>query len=527
MLLLVALSAIIIPLALLVVLRLPARYGMPIAALAVALLASSVWGMQGLALSASALQGIHRALTILWILLGAILFLSVMQQSGSIERIKYSLMKVTEDMRVQVVLVAFCFIAIIEGVSGFGTPSAIAVPLLMALGLRPLASVALALIGDSVSTSFGAIGTPVLVGLSNIDAVNQTAVGTTVTIIDALFAVLLPILLVSVLVLQFGRHSNRLKDIGEMLPWSLMIGGIYAATAYISVRLIGVEFVSVVSGIVALLFAVVTAKYDVITPKTIWRHHENDEPLPIVRSRAMSSSLAWLPYGLIVAALLLQRSIPAIKDASTSLIDLTWNDILGVADINSAWSVLYSPGTTLLAVALVVMIIHRLPLSLIKQSMLMTVKTLSIAAMSLVPTLIMVQVFANSGLNATGLASMPVYIAEVCAAYLAPVWMIIAPVLGTIVAFVTGSSTVSTLTMSPIQYSVASQLSVPTQLALAQQISGANAGNIIAIHNVVAASTVAGLHHQEGRIIHRVLPMVGVYLVCSIVCAWLYLSLFS
>lgn len=177
MLFLAALSAILIPFVLVVGMHMPARRAMPVAMLSVALVAATVWGMDNQAMLASALQGTHRTLMILWILLGAIFFMYAMQQTGAVEHIKQGFMSISADMRVQVVIVAFAFVAMLEGVSGFGTPAAIAGPLLVALGFHPLSAVVLALSGDSIPTSFGAVATPLLVGLDNVAAASHQQVG--------------------------------------------------------------------------------------------------------------------------------------------------------------------------------------------------------------------------------------------------------------------------------------------------------------------------------------------------------------
>lgn len=521
---LTALASIIIPLVLLVLLRMPARYGMPVATLAVALLGSAVWGISGQVLVASSLQGIHRAGTIIWILLGALAFLYVMQHTGSIERIKQGFMKVSADMRVQTVLVAFALVSIIEGVSGFGTPAAIAVPLLLALGFRPLTAVVLALMGDSVATSFGALGTPLSVGLSNVEGANLTNIGNTLTIVDSLFAVILPLVLTIVLVLWFGRKSDRRQDIVEILPWTLLVGASYAITAFLGSRLIGIEFTSVVSGAVALIVAVLTARWKIWIPKNVWRHHARAEE-QIVRHQqpTMSLGLAGLPYVLIIMLLLVQRTLPIAKDFSQSVLNLSWNGILGFENISSVWYLLYSPGTILLLVAVLTLVLHGVKWRVVAKSSRETMRATGLATLALVPTLIMVQIFANSGLNDNGLLSMPNYIAKSFAEALGPIWLAVAPLLGTLTAFITGSSTVSSLTIAQIQYGVAVQLNLPTDLALAQQISGANAGNVIAIHNVVAASAVAGMHHQEGRVIRHTMPVVLIYLTCTVIVSLLVL----
>lgn len=530
MLLLVALAAIIIPLVLLVLFRVPAKYSMPISALSVALLGSTVWGMDNLVLSASIAQGVHRSLTILWILGGAIFFLYVLQKTGVLERIKHGFFRISTDMRVQTVLVAFAFVAIIEGISGFGTPAAITVPLLLALGFHPLSSVVLALIGDSVPTSFGALGTPLTVGLANVSdpSGNLVAeVANKVVIVDAFYGLMLPLVLVTVLVLAFGRKSERRKDILEMLPWSLLIGAAYVVTAIVSARFFGVEFVSVFAGIVALGVGVLTAKAGFLQPSVAWRHHALEEDREVKFEKpTMSIAKAWLPYALVVVLLLIQRLVPAVKDFSMTAIDWSWMHIMWIPSISSQWNVLYSPGTILFLVAIITVLIFKKRLQTLMFATVQMTEKVLITGIALISTLIMVQIFANSGLNGNGLDSMPVYIAETFAVIFSPIWPLIAPFLGTLAAFIMGSSTVSTLTMSPVQYNVALQLGIPIDVAMAQQISGANAGNAMAVHNVVAASAVSGLHHQEGRIIRHVLPHVGLYLLCSILTASILMQIF-
>lgn len=521
MLLLVAFSAIIVPLILLVGFRMSARQSMPITALVVALLASTVWGMDKWAILASTLQGVHRAFTILWILAGAIFFLYVMQKTGAMERIRQGFFKISPDMRIQTVLIAFAFVAIIEGVSGFGAPAAIAVPLLMAIGFHPLSSMILALVGDSVPVSFGALGTPLTVGLSNIpgfgeELVNLVAVK--ITLIDSLYGLVLPMILVAILVLAFGRKSERWRDITEVLPWSLLVGGVYIVTAILSNMLLGLEFTSVVAGAVSLIVGSATARWGILQPKTAWRHHalEADREVRLEKP-TMSIVKAWLPYGLVVGLLLVQRIIPSLREFSLTAIDWSWTPIVWLPQIHSAWAVLHSPGTILIIVSLVtIALFHNRWKTVVFASSQMVQKLLQ-TGLALIVTLVMVQIFANSGINANGLASMPIYIAESLAQALGPVWLSVAPMLGAVTAFIMGSSTVSTLTMSPVQYSVANQLIIPVDIAMAQQISGANAGNIIAVHNVVAASAVSGLHHQEWRAIRHAFPVVLIYLTCTVI----------
>ena len=114
-------------------------------------------------------------------------------------------------------------------------------------------------------------------------------------------------------------------------------------------------------------------------------------------------------------------------------------------------------------------------------------------------------------MNANDLLPMPQYIANTMADTLGGVWLNIAPFLGILGAFITGSATVSTMTFSPIQYSVAQQMGLSTNLVLAQQVMGGAAGNMICVHNVVAATAVVGLVGKEGAVIRKTLVPCIIY----------------
>src|SRR5699024_754032 len=150
----IALSAIIVPFLLLVLLRMSAAKGLTISAVIVILLAITVWGMEGIIISSSILKVIHKALTILCILFGALLLLNTLQRTGAVVRINQGFRSISEDMRVQAIIVAFLFGALIEGAAGFGAPAMVTGPLLFALGFSPLVAATLALIADSTSVAF-------------------------------------------------------------------------------------------------------------------------------------------------------------------------------------------------------------------------------------------------------------------------------------------------------------------------------------------------------------------------------------
>jgi|SRR5690625_41664 len=513
MLFVVALSAIIAPFIFLVLFRMPAIKGMSISCVIVVLLAVSVWGMEGMTVLSSAFQGIHTALTIVFILFGALVLLHTLQNTGAVDRMNRGFQNISGDMRIQAVLVAFLFGSVIEGAAGFGTPAMVTAPLLLALGFRPLAAVVMALVADSSAVAFGAVGTPVIVGLGNIPGANSAlfhGVASTVTLIDLFAGTFIPFILMVILTLFFGK-GNGMKDAFSVLPWTLLIGITYTGSALLYASLFGPEFVAILAALTGLIVAAVTAKKGWLLPKEEWKDALKDDFTVSNEKNTMSLLVAWAPYLIVVGLLLLTRVVPMIKDFTTDAIDLTWSNILGLEGITSEWGLLYSPGTILLISAFLSILIQRKSMSSFVKASKDSMPTLRSTGITLIVTLAMVQVFTNSGLNVNDLTSMPNYIAQILATNFGGIWVFIAPFLGELGSFITGSATVSTLTFSPIQYSVAMETSTDVNIVSAAQLIGAGAGNMFCVHNVVAASAVVGMVGKEGDIIRKTIAPALLY----------------
>ncbi|WP_085506004.1 L-lactate permease [Thalassobacillus devorans] len=507
MLLLVALSAIIAPFIFLVLLRMSALKGMFYSAIIVILLALTTWGMEGPVVIASILQGTHKAFTILLILFGAIVLLNTLRHTGAVDRINQGFRSISGDMRVQVIIVAFLFGALIEGAAGFGTPAAVTGPLMVALGFNPMAAAALALIADSPGVSFGAVGTPIQVGLSNIPGADIPFfqnIGVKIAMMDMFAGTFIPFILIVILTVFFGKRKG-IGDAVAMLPWTLLIGVTYTASALLYATLFGHEFVAILGSLTGLIVAAATAKKGLLLPKEEWTDALQDGFKPEQKRSEMGLVTAWSPYLVVVGLLLVTRIIPVVKDFTMRAIDLTWSNILGIEGITSDWQLLYSPGTVLVLAAILAVLIQRKSFSNFTKASKESLRSIKNAGLALISTLALVQVFTNSGMNMNDLLSMPQYIALALAQGFGPMWIFVAPFLGELGAFITGSATVSTLTFSPIQYSIANQTGLNSEVVLSAQVIGAAAGNMICVHNVVAASAVVGLSGKEGDIIRKTL----------------------
>lgn len=193
---------------------------------------------------------------------GALVLLNTLRHTGAVDRINQGFQSISGDMRVQTIMVAFLFGSLIEGAAGFGTPAMVTGPLMVALGFSPLAAATLALIADSVSVPFGAVGTPLFVGLSNIPGAGQELfleIGTRITSIDLLAGTFIPFLLILVLTMFFGKG---IKDAMPVFAWTLLIGIGYTGSALLSSILFGYEFVSIVAPLVTLVIAAIAAQKD-------------------------------------------------------------------------------------------------------------------------------------------------------------------------------------------------------------------------------------------------------------------------
>jgi lactate permease len=275
-------------------------------------------------------------------------------------------------------------------------------------------------------------------------------------------------------------------------------------------------------GLIGLLIVVSAARAGFLQPKDTWefapRHRwpsqwmgsvdPKDEE--VVLEKKMPLVLAWSPYLIVVALLLLTRNIPAVKAFLTGPAAIAVNDILGTG-ISQSTDLLYSPGALFIIAALLTIPLQRMNGAQVARAWRVAGNQIAGAAFALLCAVPMVRVFINSGAdyNSTGLDSMPIILAEAAANAAGSAWPLFAPFAGALGAFVAGSNTVSNLMFSQFQFATGVNLGVtsPETIVAAQAVGGA-AGNMVAVHNVVAASATVGLLGREGLILRKTaLPM--------------------
>jgi len=521
---------------LLVLCRLPARQAMPLSLLLSAILAYWVWQMPALQLSAAVLEGLVIAATILWIIFGALVLLKVLTLSSAMAVIKAGFSQLSADKRVQLVIIGWLFVGFLEGAAGFGTPAAIAAPLLVALGFSPLAAVVLALVADSAAVSFGAVGTPVLVGLAQgvpgITAAELQQTALTAVSIDIFVASWLPVLLVLMYSRFFSEQANWRYGLAAV-PFALLSGLAFTLPAYGVTWWLGPEFPSVLGALLGLAITCSAAHFNILTPMPVIKQgtdnvvnlsseKSDSQTAPVVVLKSIPLWQAWLPYVGVAVLLVLTRVSELPIKAWLQGLNWQWQGILGT-ELTVSVAPLYLPGSVFMLVALTAAIFFRLSAADIGKAVTQSGAMLLPSCIALAAAVPMVRIFLHSDVNAQGLPAMPMALATLAADYLTDYWIALAPLVGALGSFIAGSATFSNLMFGSFQQAMAQQAELPQTLVLALQMLGANAGNMICVVNVVAAASVVNLNGREGEIIRYTLwPMLFYCSGAALVAFWFF-----
>jgi len=525
---LLAFSPILLAAILLIGLRWPAKHAMPLVYLLTAAVGLFAWDMTLNRVLASTLQGLLITLGLLWIIFGAILLLNTLKHSGGITAIRAGFTTISPDRRIQAIIIAWLFGCFIEGASGFGTPAAIAAPLLVAIGFPAMAAVLMGMLVQSTPVSFGAVGTPIIVGINTgLDTATIGAqlveqgsswaqfmqlITSEVAIIHATVGVVMPTIMAMMLTRFFGQEKSWKAGL-EVLPFAIFAGLAFVVPYVFTGVFLGPEFPSLLGGLIGLAIVTSAARFGFLVPKKSWDFAPADKwpsewlgtvemKLDELTAKPMSALRAWLPYVLVGALLVVSRVFPEVGNALKAVV-VNFPDLLGEAGVSANFQPLYLPGGILIAVVLATFFLHGMKARDLGKAVKESSSVLLSAGFVLLFTVPMVRILINSGVNGAELASMPILMARWVADSVGGIYPLLAPSIGALGAFIAGSNTVSNMMFSQFQFGVASSLGISSALIVAVQAVGAAAGNMVAIHNVVAASATVGLLGREGSTLRK------------------------
>jgi lactate permease len=501
----------------------PSHISLPFAAALVYFLTLVYFRLDPNLVNATVVNGALSALTPISIIWGAILLSQTMRRSGAEGIISEWLKRVSPNPVAQLMIVGWAFPFMMEGSSGFGTPAAIAAPLLVGLGFDAKGVTILTLIMNAVPATFGAVGTPMWFGFSQVP-LSQSEILTVSwksALVHTIAALLMPIIAL--------RFVVGWAEIRRNLVF-IYLSILSCALPSLLLSRLNYEFPSLIGGAVGLCLSVLFAKYQLGLART---HAESEvevevAPPPQYRQRV----LAFAPYLILIAVLVVTRvrflplrewlnaESPALLlnlgslgtfSVSVGLV-FRLESIFGTA---SAWSynALFVPALIpfVIVVALSAPLL-RIDLGTLKNAAADATHRLSGPSITLVGALIMVQLMTLGGDSA-----QTMIIGETFANVTGRAWPFFAPVLGALGAFFAGSATVSNLTFAGIQDSIARTLGFDRTSILALQSVGAAMGNMVAISNIVAVTSILGLENQEGFVLKRtVIPLLVYALVAGV-----------
>lgn len=526
-----------------------AKRALPLAWLLTAISAIALWKMSLLHATAYTLTGFLSAFENLVIIFGAILIMNTLSRSGAMSAINRMFNGITPDARLQAIIIGFIFGAFIEGAAGFGTPAALAAPLLISVGFPPLAAAVIALEYNSIPVPFGAAGTPTntayitveesLSSLADPDSWRMAL--TQWTAIP--MAILTPIILfigVATLCRLFGK-DKKFTDALPVVPFIIFVTVVFDVLYLLIAMFVGPELTSLLAAVITLFIVMATTKKGFLVPKSVWSFDKKENwdktwlnvtEVPAPKTSDMSLIKAWIPYVIIAGILVVTRVSSAngagwanaIKGFTVGtgesgiIFGLDWN-----------YALLWSPGVVFIIVALLTFAYHNMSSREIKGAFHDTLNQVSGAAVALLFGVAMVNLFRYTNIDSatmTGVAEaikdpMLLVMAEALAAVAGQLYVIIAPFIGVLGAFMSGSNTVSNTLFASLQFETASILSMPTVLIVALQNMGGAIGNMVCVNNVVAACATTGTIGNEGKIIKtNAMPMIvmslGAVIIVSI-----------
>jgi lactate permease len=462
-----------------------------------------------LLLHANIITALVSVFTPITIIAGAILLNKLMQISGAENVVRRWLENISPNPVAQLMIIGWAFAFMIEGASGFGTPAAIAAPILVGLGFNPLRVALLTLVMNSVPVSFGAVGTPTWFGFANLglsDA-NLLEIGRQTALIHFVAGFVIPLLAL--------RFIVSWRDIRLNLPF-ILLSVLSCTVPYLLLAQVNYEFPALVGGAIGLMLSVLLARAGV--GLTRCEGKTAPQPVPFIQViKAMTPTLLLIAI-LIVTRIhqlgikaLLNSTAPLWQAKLSGLGELRVSDALIVelqqvlgTSAAASYKTLYVPALIpFLLVVLLCIPLFRLNCGQVKQMFAETGGRVAKPFIALFGALVMVNLMMLGGDNAP-----VILIGKTLAALTGESWLLFSSFLGALGSFFSGSNTVSNLTFGGIQHSIALSSGLNVNLTLALQSVGGAMGNMICLNNIIAVCSILGIGNAEGKIIKKtVLPM--------------------
>ena len=487
-----------------------------LAALGVAVVvAVAVYGMPVQLALLSGTEGAAFGLVpIMWIVVAALWVYQLTVVSGRFEDLRAAFRLVSDDRRVQALIIAFCFGALLEALAGFGAPVAITGVMLMALGFSPVRAAITVLVANTAPVAFGAIATPIITA-GNLTGISYEEIGAYAGRQTPLLALFVPLLLVA---LVDGK-----RGISQSWPVALVCGGAFAVAQFVSANYISVELTDIIASLVALAAVVLFLR--------VWQPEAPDDgpeeeagpgeaATPARRLTGDRMTMAFVPYLIVIAVFSLAKLADPVEEflAGTD-VSLGWpgldGEVLTATGEQSTTTVyvlpwLSSPGSLLLLCGILVAAVYRVRVKEAVVEFGRTVASLKWALLTVASVLALAYVMNLSGQTIT----IGTWIAGTGAAF-----AFLSPILGWLGTAVTGSDTSANALFATLQQTAAGRAGLDPTLLVAANTSGGVVGKMISPQNLTIAATAVGLLGRESELFRKAIgwSLVLLLALCALV----------
>ena len=469
-------------------------------ALIAAAIAILFYGMPWTMALAAAIQGFAFGLwPIAWIIIGAVFLYKMTVKTGQFDIIRDSIVSITSDQRLQLLLIGFSFGAFLEGAAGFGAPVAITAALLAGLGFKPLYAAGLCLIANTAPVAFGAMGIPILVG-GSVGGVDPFLVGAEAGRVLTLVTLLIPFWVVGIM--------DGWRGIKETWPAALVAAVSFAFGVLVSSNLIGYELPAILGSLFSLISMTLFLK--VWRPKRIFRFDGQEPEQAAHRYSAGAVFRAWLPF-IILTLVVILWNLPFFKALFAKDGALAWSTIRfsipyldelvvrtpPITPVPAPYPAVFTlnliqaTGTAILVAALLAMLVQRTSVKLGVTTFIEVVNDLKKPIWTIGAVVAFAYLCNYSGLSSTLALAL---------SHSGQAFTFFSPVLGWLGVFLTGSDTTSNALFSGLQAVTAQQVGVSEILLVAANTTGGTIGKMISPQSIAVATAAVGLIGRDGEL---------------------------
>jgi lactate permease len=440
---------------------------------------------------------------ILWIVINAIWVYQQTVETGHFDVLRRSFSRVSDDQRIQAVLIAFSFGALLEALAGFGTPVAVTSVMLMALGFKPIKAAVLALVANTAPVAFGAMATPILT-LAKVTELPSDTLGAMVGRQTPILAVFVPLVLVAIV--------DGWRGIRETWPAAVVCGLVFGVAQYATSNFVSVPLADVVASLLSAAAVVLLVRVwrpaRPYTEPAVVAGGAADEPTPEFAQRVEHPDSrsdvvkAYAPYAIIIAVFVICQITAVKKLLDKATVKFQWPglDIVSpkgkpVTLTEFTLNLLTTPGTQMLIAGILTAIVLKLSVPRAVKAYGTTLHQLRWAIVTVMAVLALAFVMNLSGQTIT----LGTWMAAAGGAF-----ALLSPILGWLGVAVTGSDTSSNSLFGALQVTAANQAGLSDVLMAASNSSGGVLGKMVSPQNLAIAAAAVGMNGKEGDIFRRV-----------------------